>query len=182
MLSELFWILAGVTYAGSQIYKEQVFPRNEAEFLKSIGCNTERQRQLMFLRSEGIRGKEEFDRLAGYDWKCKNISASDYVVREIAYREGWTYFGDEIMCSPAYLKALKSKKDRIQKAEEMYARIKPYPERQKFLLDLACSKNLMKREEFKEIIRRNYNPDDPISIRVALEGIAWSEGWLYVEP
>lgn len=189
MLSELFWILAGIAYTGKEICKEYSEPKNQREFLAKIGANPERQHNLEFNYAHGydIRKKEEFDRLVGYEWRNQFYGFkkfgydSSYLVREIAKREGWTYVGYEIRQSPGYMKASGCKKSDILIREKKWNELKPYPERQKKWLDMAQSLDENVRYEVCKKIQRLYNPYDPISVEIAIRQIGWGEWWAYDE-
>lgn len=182
MFIEWLWILAGSAFAtGSGVSK--ICKRVDSEVkAKQMGYNEKRYLELQEL---WLFHKKEFNKLVGYTVEEYHsggtLNAFEAACREIAYKEGWTYPGKKQRYDPDFVAYHGGNRARRKQEWDDLRSINTNAERQLELEKMIASKDPIKIKEFKDwVIHRNFNPDDPISVRVAIEEVARNEGWIYL--
>lgn len=181
MFIEWLWILAGSAFAtGSGVSK--ISKRVDSEVkAKQMGYNEKRKLELLEL---WFSNKSEFNKLVGYTVEEYHSGGTtndfEAACRQIAYKEGWTYPGKRYKYDPDFLSYRGVSKTKIREEREDFYKLNANRSRQLELEKMIASKDPIKIKEFKDwVIHRNFNPDDPISVRVAIEEVARDEGWIY---
>lgn len=111
MFLEVCFIFAGVAYLAAKGIHAGAVSNAERAYIKEKGFNMERQHQLgMMVDSYRIEEREEFDKLLGRVVDRKDGYAKRAAIKEIAEKEGWTYFDPAQVCKdPRYVKMIGGK-------------------------------------------------------------------------
>lgn len=92
-IDDFFFMLAGGAYVAGKGIKEAAGQSAAQKYERSLCYNHRRQSELeMMVHSASREKREEFMRLVGHPLDRDNWYEVRSAIREIANREGWTYF------------------------------------------------------------------------------------------
>lgn len=90
---DFLFTIAGAAYLGGKGISESSQAKREKRWVEQQGYNHERQWQLeRMIHSLDPNERAEFDRLVGHPFNRDSRIEESNAVREIARREGWTYY------------------------------------------------------------------------------------------
>ena len=93
MLGNLFWMMAGAAFVGAKGLSSGFRRGAEHQYFVMKGFNQKRQYDLeMMVHSYDDNERKKFDDLGGHPFDRNDPYAVRAAVREIAKKEGWTYY------------------------------------------------------------------------------------------